>query len=145
MAALREIFVRWQSLRQTDNHLGENRQAACAQLVALLDRAWATLPSHCDERSNGIAPSDTIALLDQYARDLIAWRATNGWLFQDQVPAMPDHIRRCSSLLHAIARLLRELADSEHIAGLILRLNVCAMKLELEMQIINRYIGDGAS
>ena len=145
MAALHQILARWQSLRQADNRLDDKRQAACAQLVELLDLAWATLPTQREDPGNSTSPSDTITLLDQYVSDVTAWHATNSWLFQDQGRAMLEHIRRYSSLLHAIVSLLSELADAEHIFGLVSRLNVCAMKLELEMRAINRYIGDFAS
>jgi hypothetical protein len=145
MAALHQILARWQSLRQADNRLDDKRQAACAQLAELLNLVCATLPSQREDRGHSTAPGDTITLLDRYTRDVTAWYAANSWLFQEQAPAMLEHIRQYSSLLHTVVTLLTALADAEHVLGLISRLNVCAMKLELEMRAINRYIGGFAS
>jgi hypothetical protein len=140
MAALHQILARWQRLGHADNRFADERQAACARLADLLDRAWATLPSQCENRKHRTAPGDTITLLDQYARDMTAWHATNGWLFQHQAPAMLEHVRHVGALSHAIATLLRDLADAEHILSLISRLNVCVMKLELEVRAVKRHI-----
>jgi hypothetical protein len=144
MTALRQILARWRRLRQADNR-GDDKRQACAQLAELLDLAWARLLSNSEDWRNRTASGDTITLLDRCASDVTAWCATNSLLFQDQEPAMLEHIRRYSSLLQAVVRLLRELPRAEHTAGLVARLNVCTMKLELELRAIKRYLGEFGS
>ncbi len=125
--------------RQADTRLEDYRQA-CVQLSQLLELSWdRLLTASRDWRAYAVS-DESITLLDLYARDLTAWRANLGWLFKRNAGAMLEHVHSYGSLLLAVADHLRALPTAEHKSDLVSRLNVCEMKLELEMRAISRYL-----
>jgi hypothetical protein len=125
--------------RQADKRREDKRQV-CAPLAELVQLSGERLLVTSDEWRRVTVSGENIALLDQYRGDLIAWCASNGLPVADNTAALLVHVRRYCSLLHTIVNGLRELPVAEHKGDCVSRLNLVQMKLELELQAINRYI-----
>jgi hypothetical protein len=73
---------------------------------------------------------------------LIAWCATNSLPVEEDTAGLLVHIRSYGSFLRTIVNRLRELPIAEHKADAVSRLNLCQMKLELELQAITRCMAE---
>jgi hypothetical protein len=77
--------------------------------------------------------------LNHYAISLHSWHTNNTLLFRDNM-ALIAHVYNYSLFLHQFVNHLRQLEHSESRHQVASQLNVCEMRLELEMQSIRSHI-----
>jgi hypothetical protein len=130
------------SARRRADKRRENNRQACAPLTVLIQLSAERLLMTGEEWRRGPVSGENIALLEQYGRDLTGWCASNSLPIEGNIAALLEHVRSYSACLHTVVQHLRELPVAEHKAALVARLNVCQMKLELELQAVNRYVAE---